>query len=62
MRAVWIGIALLTALWGAEAQTCDRACLEGFVDRYLDAMIAHDPAKLQSSKARSSPRTAKNWI
>jgi hypothetical protein len=27
----------------AGAQTCDRACLEGFVDRYLDALIAHDP-------------------
>ena len=22
---------------------CDRACLEGIVDRYLDAMVAHDP-------------------
>jgi hypothetical protein len=22
---------------------CDRACLEGFVDQYLDAMTAHDP-------------------
>jgi hypothetical protein len=25
---------------------CDRACLEGFVDRYLDAVIAHDPQQL----------------
>ena len=24
---------------------CDRACLEGFVDRYLDAVVAHDPAQ-----------------
>jgi hypothetical protein len=24
---------------------CDRACLEGLVDRYLDAVIAHDPSK-----------------
>ena len=31
----------------AEAQaTCDRACMEGFVDRYLDALIAHDPTQL----------------
>lgn len=31
----------------AEArQTCDRACLEGWVDRYLDALIAHDPGRL----------------
>jgi hypothetical protein len=25
---------------------CDRACLEGFVDRYLDALIKHDPKLL----------------
>ena len=28
------------------AQSCDRACLEGFVDRYLDAVVAHDPSRL----------------
>jgi hypothetical protein len=28
------------------AASCDRACLEGFVDRYLDAAIAHDPSKV----------------
>ena len=35
---------------GARAQggsaACDRACLEGFVDKYLDAVIAHDPKLL----------------
>lgn len=25
---------------------CDRACLEGWVDRYLDAVIADDPARV----------------
>jgi hypothetical protein len=25
---------------------CDRACLNGFVDRYLAAMVAHDPSRL----------------
>jgi len=30
--------------------TCDRACLEGFVDRYLDAVIAHDPKLLPVSR------------
>jgi hypothetical protein len=25
---------------------CDRQCLEGFVDRYLDALIAHDKSRL----------------
>ena len=29
---------------------CDRACLEGFVDKYLDAAIAHDPSLLPLSK------------
>ena len=29
----------------AEAP-CDRACLEGLVDRYVEALIAHDPAKI----------------
>jgi len=30
----------------AKLGPCDRACLEGFVTRYLDAMVAHDPARL----------------
>src|SRR3954467_5715246 len=28
----------------AQSGACDRACLEGFVDRYLDALVKHDPA------------------
>jgi len=37
----------LRAVPPAQAQgTCDRACLEGFVDTYLDAWIARDPKKL----------------
>ena len=27
-------------------EPCDRACLEGFVEQYLDAAIAHDPGLL----------------
>lgn len=27
----------------AQAQDCDRACLENYVDRYLDAVIANNP-------------------
>ncbi|MBV8398979.1 MAG: hypothetical protein JOZ17_09595 [Acetobacteraceae bacterium] len=27
-------------------QSCARACLEGYVDRYLDALIAHQPAMI----------------
>jgi hypothetical protein len=29
---------------------CDRACLNGFVDRYLDAVITHDPSRLPLAK------------
>ncbi len=25
---------------------CDRACLEDFVDQYLDALVAHDSSRL----------------
>jgi hypothetical protein len=31
---------------GAAASGCDRACLDGFVDRYLDAVAANDPSHL----------------
>jgi hypothetical protein len=34
---------------GASA-SCDRACLEGFVDNYLDAALAHDPKRLPFTK------------
>lgn len=30
----------------AATPACSRACLEGYVDRYLDAMLAHDPSKI----------------
>jgi hypothetical protein len=30
----------------AADRNCDRACLEGFVNQYLDAMVAHDPSRL----------------
>lgn len=32
-----------------QAQGCDRACLEGFVDQYMDALIAHKPAQLATA-------------
>jgi hypothetical protein len=30
---------------------CDRACLEGLVDQYLDAVVAHDPHRLYITPA-----------
>src|SRR5690606_25472756 len=38
------GAALLAAAGAASAQDCDRACLEGWVDTYLDAVIDNNPA------------------
>jgi len=33
----------------AQSGACDRACLEGFVDRYLDALVKHDPSTVPLS-------------
>ncbi|MGC1458595.1 MAG: nuclear transport factor 2 family protein [Steroidobacteraceae bacterium] len=41
------GLLLLAGATHAHAAAqCDRACLEGFVDRYFDALLAHDPARV----------------
>jgi len=31
------------------AETCDRDCLRGFITRYLDALVSHDPQALPVS-------------
>jgi hypothetical protein len=50
---VFIGFAIaLLVLGGGSGRAqggpgaCDRACLEGLVDKYLDAVVAHDPKQL----------------
>jgi hypothetical protein len=35
---------LAGAISAHAAAPCDRACLEGFVEQYLDAVLAHNPA------------------
>jgi hypothetical protein len=48
MRTVVMTLCVLAGAASAGAQTtgpCDRACLEGTVDRFLDAFVAHDPAR-----------------
>jgi hypothetical protein len=41
------GMLLLAGASSAQAAApCDRACLEGFVDRYFDALLAHDPSRV----------------
>ena len=58
MRKFLMAAGIATLLAGmssvARAQTvgaCDRACLEGFVDKYLDALIAHNPKLLPLSRS-----------
>src|SRR5262245_14450738 len=57
MRTKWVpfvgvillffGVAVIEAGQGrGAAGACDRACLQGFVDQYLDAWIARDPKRL----------------
>ncbi len=54
MRGKLLVITVLLALSSGTRATpavqaqgnCDRACLEGFVDTYLDAWVARDPKKL----------------
>jgi hypothetical protein len=35
----------------AVTEQCERACLNGFVDQYLAALVAHDPSRLPLAKA-----------
>src|ERR1044071_6598114 len=42
-----LGAVLLGISGGATAaQTCDRACLNGLITQYVDALVAHDSSKL----------------
>jgi hypothetical protein len=38
------GARTATAQEGSAVAMCDRACLEGYLNRYLDALVKHDPA------------------
>ena len=42
------GVLIASALAG-QSGPCDRACLENFVDQYMDALIAHNVKKLPMS-------------
>jgi len=42
--AALAAVLLGASVHGALAADCDRACLEGFVDRYLDAVVADNPS------------------
>ena len=59
MRTKWLAFMAITLLLcavtacqagqpepGATGGACDRACLQGFVEQYLDAWVARDPKRL----------------
>lgn len=50
LTAVVFGMSLGSAAYGQGGGPCDRACLEGTVDKYLDAMVAHDPQQAPLAK------------
>jgi hypothetical protein len=46
MGILFLGIGACNAAKVEQAsEQCDRQCLEGFVNQYLDAMVAHDASK-----------------
>ena len=58
MKILLLAAAVLTfAIGSATATDCDRACLEGFVNQYLAALVASDPGNLPLAK---NPRYTEN--
>src|SRR6187551_317850 len=52
MRKVLLVAGLLLALlgsegavWAQQPATCDRACLDGMLSRFIEAVVARDPAR-----------------
>jgi hypothetical protein len=61
-----IGIALFLSVVSrmvAQDEVCDRACLNGIVDSYLEAIVAHDPARAPiAGNAKSTENTVELGI
>src|ERR1019366_9150542 len=52
-------VSVFTALAGTGAAAYDRSCLIGIADRYLAAMVKHDPAGLPlAPKVKYTENTA----
>src|SRR5262245_5357741 len=45
MRSILVFGMLAAAAGAASGQACDRACLKDMMTKYLDSLVAHDPAK-----------------
>ncbi|MGD0102145.1 MAG: hypothetical protein ABSC60_17540, partial [Acidobacteriota bacterium] len=59
--AVLVWIAIMGIFGPAlEAKQCDRQCLEGFVNQYLNAMVAHDVSKAPFAKNARYTEDAKD--
>src|SRR5688572_9814560 len=53
LRVIASGLvfACMAGLATAQAPPCDRRCLEGWIDRYLDALVRHDPGAVPLAAA-----------
>jgi hypothetical protein len=47
MKSLFVFSLLAVPMW---AQKCDRVCLEGHMDKYVEAMVAHEPMRLPLAK------------
>src|SRR6185503_8398524 len=50
VRSLILVVAGASLLAAQSPPRCDRACLEGWLDRYVDAFVAHAPARVPFSK------------
>ena len=41
-----LSVIVLPSQVRAQAPACDRACLTGFIDQYLDALVAQDAKRV----------------
>ena len=46
LLGAWTGSVIGQARIGMAPLNCDRACLNGVVDSYFAAMVAHDPKRV----------------
>jgi hypothetical protein len=63
LSAAGVVLAMAVASVQAAAPSCDRACLEGMVERYLDAVAANNPAAIPlSPNVRFTEDGQRLWI
>src|ERR1700733_691149 len=50
LTMIGLGLALSGVAAAQQGGGCDRACLNGFIDQYLDAVLKHDPKLVPLTK------------